>query len=191
MLLDGSWTARPRAAIALNVLSEGTWNWLILGYRTVFWNLLHFSVNLAVWYLVQLFVKDNQSCSEKTQIDYLGFIGTPVNATNMSDFKRVSVLQHEPMEGECFSLVKAHIFFGRQRKACFIGMNNYSTKWPINVNRQARDQTSSMTFGSRVRWFDRVDPTSTTCHVENTLTNLWSTEFVHIISRLFILSCLA
>jgi len=37
----------------------------------------------------QMFVKDNQDGSEKTRIDYLGFIGTPVNATNMADFKRV------------------------------------------------------------------------------------------------------
>ena len=37
-----------------------------------------------------MFVKDNQDGSDKTRIDYLGFIGTPVNATNMADFKRVS-----------------------------------------------------------------------------------------------------
>jgi len=39
---------------------------------------------------IALFVKDNHSGSEKTQIDYLGFIGSPVNATNMSEFKRVA-----------------------------------------------------------------------------------------------------
>lgn len=39
---------------------------------------------------ITLFVKDNQSGGEVTQIDYLGFIGTPLNATNMSDFKRVA-----------------------------------------------------------------------------------------------------
>ena len=26
-----------------------------------------------------------------TQLDYLGFIGSPVSTTNMSDFKRVSI----------------------------------------------------------------------------------------------------
>lgn len=39
---------------------------------------------------VTLFIKDNQDGSDKTHIDYLGFIGTPVNATNMADFKRVA-----------------------------------------------------------------------------------------------------
>ena len=40
---------------------------------------------------LQLFIRDNQSGSEKTQINYLGFIGSPLNATNMSEFKRVSI----------------------------------------------------------------------------------------------------
>jgi hypothetical protein len=40
-------------------------------------------------YILQLFIKDNQEGGEVTQLDYLGFIGTPVGATNMSDFKRV------------------------------------------------------------------------------------------------------
>ena len=38
----------------------------------------------------QFFIKDNQGGGEVTQLDYLGFIGSPVSATNMSDFKRVS-----------------------------------------------------------------------------------------------------
>ena len=39
---------------------------------------------------LQFFIKDNQSDSETTQIDYFAVIGTPLNATNMSDFKRVA-----------------------------------------------------------------------------------------------------
>ncbi|KAH3873149.1 thioredoxin-like protein 1 [Dreissena polymorpha] len=39
---------------------------------------------------VTLFIKDNQEEGEVTRLDYLGFIGSPVNATNMSDFKRVA-----------------------------------------------------------------------------------------------------
>lgn len=39
---------------------------------------------------ITLFVKDNQSGSDKTQINVLGFIGTPVGATNMAEFKRVA-----------------------------------------------------------------------------------------------------
>ena len=42
-------------------------------------------------YLFQLFLKDNQGGEEVTQLDYLGFIGSPVSTTNMSDFKRVSL----------------------------------------------------------------------------------------------------
>lgn len=39
---------------------------------------------------VQLFVRDNQAGGEVTQIDHLGIIGSPINTTNMSDFKRVT-----------------------------------------------------------------------------------------------------
>jgi len=39
---------------------------------------------------IQLFIKDNQSNSEVTQIDYLGFIGAPISTTKMDDFKRVA-----------------------------------------------------------------------------------------------------
>lgn len=40
--------------------------------------------------LLKLFVKSNQGGEETTKINYLTFIGTPVQATNMNDFKRVS-----------------------------------------------------------------------------------------------------
>ena len=52
-----------------------------------------FNLKLTGWLFIstfQLFIKDNQSGDEVTQLDYLGFIGSPVQATNMSDFKRVS-----------------------------------------------------------------------------------------------------
>ncbi|KAL5020141.1 hypothetical protein ScPMuIL_003033 [Solemya velum] len=39
---------------------------------------------------VTLFIRDNQCGGERTQINYLSFIGSPLNATNMSDFKRVA-----------------------------------------------------------------------------------------------------
>lgn len=39
---------------------------------------------------VTVFVKDNQNGSETTQIDYLGFVGSPTATTNMQDFKRVA-----------------------------------------------------------------------------------------------------
>ena len=39
---------------------------------------------------LQLFIKDNQSGDEITQLDYLGVIGTPIGTTNMNDFKRVA-----------------------------------------------------------------------------------------------------
>lgn len=40
-------------------------------------------------FLPKLFVKSNQGGEETTKINYLTFIGTPVQATNMNDFKRV------------------------------------------------------------------------------------------------------
>ncbi|CAH1251879.1 thioredoxin-like protein 1 [Branchiostoma lanceolatum] len=39
---------------------------------------------------VTIFVKDNQGDEETTVVNYLGFIGTPVTATNMTEFKRVA-----------------------------------------------------------------------------------------------------
>ena len=39
---------------------------------------------------LQFFFKDNQSDSETTQIDYLAVLGSPINTTKMSDFKRVA-----------------------------------------------------------------------------------------------------
>ena len=40
--------------------------------------------------IFQLFIKDNQSGDEVTQIDYLAIYGSPLNTTNMQEFKRVS-----------------------------------------------------------------------------------------------------
>ena len=37
-------------------------------------------------------MKDNQTGTETTQIDYIGFLGSPVSTTNMGEFKRVSVV---------------------------------------------------------------------------------------------------
>ncbi|KAJ8679409.1 hypothetical protein QAD02_015196 [Eretmocerus hayati] len=39
---------------------------------------------------LQIFVKDNQSGSDTTQIDYLAIIGSPISTTNMGDLKKVS-----------------------------------------------------------------------------------------------------
>jgi len=39
---------------------------------------------------IQFFFKDNQEGGEVTQIDYLNVIGTPIDTTNMNDFKRVA-----------------------------------------------------------------------------------------------------
>ncbi|OWR48655.1 thioredoxin [Danaus plexippus plexippus] len=39
---------------------------------------------------IQLFIKDNQSGDEVTQIDHLAFYGSPISTTNMGEFKRVA-----------------------------------------------------------------------------------------------------
>lgn len=39
---------------------------------------------------ITVFIKDNQGTTETTQINYIGFLGSPVSITNMSDFKRVA-----------------------------------------------------------------------------------------------------
>lgn len=38
---------------------------------------------------IQIFVRDNQSGGELTQIDQLQLYGSPITTINMSDFKRV------------------------------------------------------------------------------------------------------
>lgn len=39
---------------------------------------------------IQIFIKDNQSGGEVTQLDYIGFIGSPIITTKMEDFKRIA-----------------------------------------------------------------------------------------------------
>lgn len=39
---------------------------------------------------IQIYVRNNQSGAEVTQIDYVGFIGSPLMTTKMTDFKRVA-----------------------------------------------------------------------------------------------------
>ncbi|CAH1108521.1 unnamed protein product [Psylliodes chrysocephalus] len=39
---------------------------------------------------IQFFIKDNLGGGEVTQIDHLAIIGSPINTTNMGDFKRVA-----------------------------------------------------------------------------------------------------
>lgn len=39
---------------------------------------------------IQLFIKDNQSGDEVTQINHLAFYGSPISTTNMGEFKRVA-----------------------------------------------------------------------------------------------------
>lgn len=39
---------------------------------------------------MQLFIKDNQSGGEVTQINHLAFYGSPISTTNMGEFKRVA-----------------------------------------------------------------------------------------------------
>ena len=38
---------------------------------------------------IQLFFQNNQGGEETTVVDYIGFIGSPLDTTNMDDFKRV------------------------------------------------------------------------------------------------------
>lgn len=39
---------------------------------------------------IQLFIKNNQSGGEVTQLDQLSFIGSPIVTTKMEDFKRIA-----------------------------------------------------------------------------------------------------
>ncbi|KAF4792723.1 Thioredoxin-like protein 1 [Turdus rufiventris] len=51
----------------------------------------------------QLFVQSNHGAEETTRITYFTFIGTPVQATNMNDFKRFLFLQQNPTRWRCGS----------------------------------------------------------------------------------------
>lgn len=39
---------------------------------------------------IQLFIRNNQSGEDVTQLDHLSFIGTPIVTTKMEDFKRIA-----------------------------------------------------------------------------------------------------
>ena len=39
---------------------------------------------------IQVFIRNNQNGGDVTQLDYLGFIGSPILTTKMNDFKRVA-----------------------------------------------------------------------------------------------------
>lgn len=39
---------------------------------------------------IQIFIKDNHGGGEVTQLDYIGFIGSPITTTKMEDFKRIA-----------------------------------------------------------------------------------------------------
>lgn len=39
---------------------------------------------------IQVFIKDNQTGADSTQIEHLAFYGSPICTTNMTDFKRVA-----------------------------------------------------------------------------------------------------
>lgn len=39
---------------------------------------------------IDVLIMNNQKSSETTRVDWISFIGTPINATNMEDFKRVA-----------------------------------------------------------------------------------------------------
>ena len=39
---------------------------------------------------ITVFIKDNQSGEEQTEIKRLMFLGTPISTTNMEEFKRVA-----------------------------------------------------------------------------------------------------
>lgn len=39
---------------------------------------------------IQLFIKNNQSGGDVTQLDHLSFIGSPIVTTKMEDFKRIA-----------------------------------------------------------------------------------------------------
>jgi len=39
---------------------------------------------------IDFFIQSNQADEDTTQVDYIGFIGSPIIATNMDDFKRVA-----------------------------------------------------------------------------------------------------
>ena len=66
---------------------------------TVSWKILSstFCLFIVVVYLFvclccQVFVQDNQGGAETTVVQYLGLFGSPLDTTNMKEFKRVSII---------------------------------------------------------------------------------------------------
>lgn len=78
------------STLKLAAWSQNNWSWQSLLCLKRFFDLF-ISVwsNLLFSFLLKLFIKSNQGDEETTKINYLTFIGTPVQATNMNDFRRV------------------------------------------------------------------------------------------------------
>ena len=51
---------------------------------------IHSSFHIIYNAFVQIFVKDNQGGEETTVINHIGLFGSPLDATRMSEFKRVA-----------------------------------------------------------------------------------------------------
>lgn len=71
--------------------------------------LLFHCVQQCYSFMFQLFVQSNQGDEEMTRITYFTFIGTPVQATNMNDFKRVGSYLSFRVESRLLSVLKTAI----------------------------------------------------------------------------------
>lgn len=45
-------------------------------------------------FCLQLFFQNNQGGADTTVLEYIGFIGSPLDSTNMEEFKRVRLSMH-------------------------------------------------------------------------------------------------
>ncbi len=73
------------------------WFWGSKAFSIVLdFKLLIKGFTFSTCFVFSLFIKSNQGDEETTKVNYFTFIGTPVQATNMNDFKRVrtNVKQH-------------------------------------------------------------------------------------------------
>ena len=69
---------------------------------------------------IQLFFQNNQGGEETTVVDYIGFIGSPLDTTNMDDFKRVRFHDSKPINHVRINYEVAFSHFGSRVWLCMV-----------------------------------------------------------------------
>ena len=75
---------------------SSNWWWMMFESITSPYCVMWVSHDCHMTCSLQLFIQDNQGGEETTVINHIGLFGTPLDSTNMKEFKRVSTIPTVP-----------------------------------------------------------------------------------------------